>query len=86
MPVRDRDGQLTREQRHLDTSVINPGEFDIPAGGNALQLRVMGLETAGDPFQPLPGRQTEATVAFFQGKSFAGLHHLVPGLPRIAGQ
>jgi hypothetical protein len=86
MPVRDRDDSLTREQRHLDARVISPGQLDAPPGGDPLQLRIMGLETVGDPFRSGPGRRADRTVAFFQDKPLAGLHYLVPGLPRVAGQ
>jgi hypothetical protein len=65
MPVRDRDCHFAREQRHLDASVIDPGELDMPPAGEALQLRVMSLKTVGDPFQPGPRRRAEPAVASF---------------------
>jgi len=65
MPVRDRDSRLAREQRHLDASVIDPGELDMPPAGEALQLRVVSQKTVGDPFQPGPRRRAEPTVTFF---------------------
>jgi len=65
MPVRDRDSRLAREQRHLDASVIDPGELDMPPAGEALQLRVVSQKTVGDPFQPVPRRRAEPTVTFF---------------------
>ena len=39
MPVRDRYGRLTGEQRYLDAGVISPGALDISLGGDALHLR-----------------------------------------------
>jgi hypothetical protein len=59
----------------------------MPPVGEALQLRVMSLETVGDPFQRGPRRRADPAIAFFPDKPpLVGLQRLVPGLPRIAGQ
>lgn len=73
MPVRDRYGRLTGEQRHLDAGLISPGELDVSLGGDALQLRVARLETVGDLFQPGPGRWAERTVPLFQDPLLVGI-------------
>ena len=53
--------------------VISPGELDVSLGGDALQLRVMCLETVGDLFQPGPGRWAERTVPLFQEPLLVGI-------------
>jgi hypothetical protein len=84
VPVGDGDTQLVLEQRHLDASVVRPGEFDAVLAGEAPQLGIVGSEAVGHPLRLRTRGGSEWTIALFHDAPLVGLQRLLPGLSRLA--